>query len=151
MSKEQISFEGKRILTVCFGNLHRSRAAEWLLHCNYAVESCGIWDRAVRPIRKRLVENKDKILVMNQYMANEIAYRYPKAKGKILVLDVEDPMCITAELILELQTKLKAAGFRTRSVKNADDAVVECRRWIEEKINAELNAPHFSRYSKNTD
>jgi protein-tyrosine-phosphatase len=38
------------VLTVCYGNFHRSRTVEWLLHKNYNVESCGVWSGAIQPI-----------------------------------------------------------------------------------------------------
>jgi protein-tyrosine-phosphatase len=134
----------RRILTVCYGNFHRSRTAEWLLHKNYNVESCGVWSGAVKPIDRRLVEFADQIVVMEDYMADEIAYRYPKAKNKITVLGVADTG-ICSELVLELSDKLQAEGFRTLGITDVDQAVQECREWVNERIRD--HSPFFAELS----
>ena len=73
---------------------------------------------------------------MGQGIGDAIVHRYPESATKITILAVRDPMCINADLILELQGKLKGAGFRTLDFKDVDEALQECRRWVNKKISA---------------
>lgn len=66
-------------------------------------------------------------------MADDIVYRYPDAKAKITILDVADTG-ICSELILELNGKLQAEGFRTLRITDVNQAVHECCDWVNERI-----------------
>ncbi len=129
----------QKILTVCYGNLHRSRVGEWLLHKNYTVDSCGIGPGAIQRIRRKLIEWADKIIVMEQYLADHVACSYPGVLDKIITLEIEDPMCINEALVIELHSKLNALGFETLPVEDIDKAVENCRKWVDNKIHQKRN------------
>lgn len=144
----------QKILTVCYGNLHRSRTAEWLLHKNYIVDSCGVWEYAFTEISQNKVDTSDTIVVMEQYMADYIAKKYPEVKNKLMVLEVEDTI-ICPELILELNSKLKARDLKTLKFENPIQATKDCTLWVNHKKKsimrnqpqADYQAPSFFSFS----
>ncbi len=92
----------KRVLCVCSAGLLRSPTAAFVLSqepYNYNTRAVGInEDYALIPLDKVHVEWADEIVVMNQYMADELDYT-----GKpIKVLDIPDNFGYRDERLMQL-------------------------------------------------
>ena len=84
--------EKTRVLFVCSGNVDRSRAAEDVFKTRQDLEvmSAGTSLLARRRVTREMIDWADRIFVMEQEHAEYIESMEPKARAKIVVLNIPD-------------------------------------------------------------
>lgn len=123
-----------RVMTVCLANRARSPTAEWLLHRNYKVKSCGTAEfDATKPCDQYDMRWANKILVMEPYQKANLEARFPKeTAGKVEVLDVPEvgKYGCQPSLLTEIQQRLEEHHLKTRDIRDTTRASNECNEWI---------------------
>lgn len=84
--------EKTKVLFVCSGNIDRSPTAEGMFKTRPDLEvmSAGTSLLARRRVTRQLVEWADKIFVMEQKHADRLESLEPRARAKIVVLNIPD-------------------------------------------------------------
>lgn len=139
-----------KIVTVCLANRARSPTAEWLLHRNYKVKSCGTAQfDATKPCDQWLMKWADKVLVMEPYQKDNLEQRFPDAHGKVEVLDVPEVGKFSCQpsLIREIADRLLEHGFRVRNIKDIANASNECMYWTSEMAGRKMKSKQARSYA----
>lgn len=141
---------GKRekIVTVCLANRARSPTAEWLLHRDYKVKSCGTAEfDATKPCDKWDMRWATKVLVMEPYQKTNLDTRFPNETrgGKVQVLDVPEVGKYSCQpsLLTEIADRLKERGLRVRNIKDLNRASNACAEWTWRMAERKLRAKEF--------
>lgn len=124
----------EKIVTVCLANRARSPTAEWLLHRDYKVKSCGTAEfDATKPCDQYDMKWANRVLVMEPYQKANLEQRFPAetAGGKVEVLDVPEVGKYSCQpsLIDEIAQRLREHHLRVRDIRNLSQASSECIQW----------------------
>jgi predicted protein tyrosine phosphatase len=79
-----------KILFICWGNLNRSPTAEEIFKDRHETRSAALEPLSPRAVRKELLEWADIVIVMEDYMREELKKRFPSVKKRIEVLGIPD-------------------------------------------------------------
>lgn len=79
-----------KLLFVCTGNLDRSPTAEELFKDKHKTKSCGVSLGSPVRLSKELIDWADKIFCMQELHKEIVLEIQPKAKDKVIVLNIED-------------------------------------------------------------
>lgn len=141
-----------RIVTVCLANRARSPTAEWLLHRDYKVKSCGTAEfDATKPCDKYDMKWATRVLVMEPYQKINLDTRFPRetAGDKVEVLDVPEVGKYSCQpsLLVEIADRLKERGLRVRNIKDLNRASNACTEWTWRMAERKLRAKEFGKKS----
>lgn len=103
-----------KILFVCRENLQRSPTAEKIFKNVYNTKSAGISPTARIVLTKADLDWADLVVVMEKYMQQEIARRFPEQhkKKKIISFNIPDIyLYMDPELVKLLRKKVKGIGL----------------------------------------
>ncbi len=97
-----------KILFICWGNLNRSPTAEEIFKDRHETKSAALEQLSARAVRKEMLEWADIIIVMEDYMREELKKRFPKVEKRIEVLGIPDVyLRMDPELCRVLEAKVK--------------------------------------------
>lgn len=139
-----------KIVTVCLANRARSPTAEWLLHRNYKVKSCGTAEfDATKPCDKWEMKWATKVLVMEPYQKANLEARFPEARGKVEVLDVPEVGKYSCQpsLLTEIAQRLEEHHLKVRNIKDTTRASYDCAEWTSRNAERKMRSAQTQSYA----
>lgn len=139
-------------MTVCLANRARSPTAEWLLHRNYKVKSCGTAEfDATKPCDKYDMKWANRVLVMEPYQKENLEMRFPNETrgGKVELLDVPEVGKYSCQpsLLIEIADRLREHNLKVRNIKDVGRASNECMVWTSQMADRKMRAKQQRSYA----